>query len=274
MKVLAVIGVIIALTGNTYAWSVENLGNPPNSSNWEYRCSIDNDGDKIFFNRDDGKIYLSHKTGNWSNPTALPAPINNPGASHPFWDANNNDLYFVGGSSSADIFYCHWNGSSWESTKHSVGSAINSGDNEYASCLSPDGRYFYFTRGNGGDIYVANWNPATHTGSNVRSAGIGRGYSCSYRNGCLYFSSTYNYGGGRGDNDCWKASGSGANFNTPENLPFNTGSSDSSPSIDGCGRIFFASTRNGGHGAVDLYVYDPETAVEETSIGRIKALYH
>ncbi|UCE27680.1 MAG: PD40 domain-containing protein [Candidatus Coatesbacteria bacterium] len=254
------------LTNADWAW-VNNLGSPPNSTAWEFQGSVDDDGDKLFFIRDDGKIYVTEKNGSsWSIPVALPSQINNPGATYPFWDDDNNRLYFVSGS---NIYYSTWLGGNNWSERTSVGSDINTSDQERAPVVAGD--YLYFSRE--GIIYVAFKSGSTWTDS--QATGIGSGYASSYHNGYLYFYD--NRGGGQGGTDCWKAQGSETSFNAPVNLgpEINTYANDGSPTWTSDGKyLFFYSNRSGGHGAVDLYwARYTETAVEATSLGQVKALF-
>jgi len=269
-----VIFAAVCLATCTYAdWAIQNLGSPPNSSAWEYRDSASSDGNKIFFNRDDGKIYVTTWNGNnWSTPTVLPPPINDPGATNPYWDSATNTLYFSGvfsgGYGGSDIWRSRWTGSSWE-PRENLGSSVNTSANEYAGCIAET--YFYFTRS--GIIYVA--DISGNNFNNARLTGIGSGYPTSYHQGWLHFYD--NRSGGYGGTDCWKVQGSGTSWGSPQNM----GSQINTPSNEGGGSwatdgkyFYFDSGRSGGYGNEDLYrARYTEAAVSPASLGRIKAMF-
>lgn len=269
---------ITALAQGDWAY-IQNLGSPPNSASWDYNCSINASGNKIFFdsNRQSiTKIFVSEKTGSsWSNPQALPPPINDPGSYNSYWHSSSSYLYFssgrAGGQGGADIWKSHWTGSSWKSPEN-LGSSVNTSANEYAGCISPNGNYFYFTRSS--YIYVA--NKSGNNWVNARLTGIGDGYASCYINGYLYFSSDRS--GGHGSNDIWRVQGSGTSWGTPQNLDsqINTSAAEGSASWTNDGKyMFFCSNKTGGYGMFDLYVARyTESATRDSSIGKIKALFY
>jgi len=257
---------------------VQNLGSPPNCSNWDYQCSVDNDGDKLFFVCSAGggdRIYVTKKNGTWSTPQILPSKINDPGAYNPYWHSSSNNLYFSGvfsgGQGGADIWRSYWTGSSWE-TRENLGSSINTPANEYAGCISSNGSHFYFARS--GYIYVA--GKSGNNWVNARLTGIGNGHPSCYINGYLYFYS--NRSGGHGGTDIWRVKGSGTSWGTPENLDsqINTSANENSPTWTSDGKyLFFSSNKSGGYGMYDMYeARYTESATRDSSIGKIKALFH
>jgi len=270
--ILTLLAATAAVSQGDWAW-ILNVGPPINTSAWEYWCSIDND--KIFFNRDDGKIYVSEKNeSTWSNPQALPPPINDPGAEAPYWHWPSNYLHFCGvfsgGYGSGDIWKSHWTGSTWEA-RENLGPSVNTSANEYSCCISTDGNYLYFSRD--GQIYIA--DKSGNTWINARPTGIGQGYVGSYLNGYLYFHS--NRSGGYGNNDVWKVQGSGTSWGPPQNLgsQINTSSNEGSPTWTSDGKyMYFHSNKPGGYGSYDLYwARYTETAVSPASLGQIKAMF-
>ena len=146
---------------------------------------------------------------------------------------------------------------------------INSHGNEGAQCISPDGRFMYFTLCNaqGGygscDIYVSErtgtqWSKPKNLGPNVNSNFWDSQPSISSDGSTLYFVS--NRKGGFGESDIWKsvknASGQwGKAVNLGETI--NTKAKEMSPFIHPNNtRLYFASEGHPGMGGLDLFYSD------------------
>src|SRR5262245_27501717 len=136
-----------------------------------------------------------------------------------------------------------------------------------APFISPDGMRLFFSSSrsvdgesakNDLDIWfvekTANgWGEPQNLGSPVNTAEQETSPSVA-ADGTLYFAS--NRVGARGGADIYRSRLVGGKYAEPENLEaINTADYDSNPCVDSRGeRLFFASSRSGGAGAMDIYV--------------------
>jgi len=164
----------------------------------------------------------------------------------------------------------------YESTADSTGSwgtasllqgEINSDlYNEGAHCLSPDGKYLFFTGCNrpdglgSCDIYVARregdrWSSPHNLGTPINSSGWEAQPSLAADGRTLYFVS--NRPGGQGGYDLWRSAlREDGRWDTPENLgpAINTPYDESSPHIHADNRtLYFASNGWPGFGDKDVF---------------------
>lgn len=138
---------------------IENLGQQVNDPNaWDSQPSITADGTVLYFASDRtggmGKadIYKTvkdSKTGEWSPPVNLGAPINTPGNEEsPFIHTDSHTLYFSSdghqGIGGFDIFYSRMDSvGNWREPKN-IGYPINSAGDDLGFTVSTDGKRGFF----------------------------------------------------------------------------------------------------------------------------------
>jgi len=87
--------------------------------------------------------------------TALGAPVNSEGdETDPHVAPDESYLIFVadrvGGAGGRDLWVTYRSGDSWSTPEPLSG--VNTGEDEYAPAVTPDGRYLFFTRGRPGNL--------------------------------------------------------------------------------------------------------------------------
>jgi outer membrane protein OmpA-like peptidoglycan-associated protein/tetratricopeptide (TPR) repeat protein len=150
---------------------------------------------------------------------------------------------------------------------------INTALNEGAQCLSPDGRYLFFTGCNRSDglgscdIYLSgkegsSWSSPYHLPAPLNSTSWDSQPSISADGKTLYFAS--NRQGGLGGYDLWKSDLlDGGNWTTPVNLgpSVNTAYDEQSPFIHPDGvTLYFSSSGWPGLGNKDLFATRKDTS--------------
>ncbi len=145
---------------NNGRWmKIENLGQQVNDPNaWDSQPSITADGTTLYFASDRtggmGKtdIYKTVKdvkTGDWSPPVNLGAPINTPGNEEsPFIHTDSHTLYFSSdghmGIGGYDIFYSRMDSAGNWKDPVNIGYPINSPGDDLGFFVSTDGKKGYF----------------------------------------------------------------------------------------------------------------------------------
>jgi outer membrane protein OmpA-like peptidoglycan-associated protein/tetratricopeptide (TPR) repeat protein len=133
------------------------------------------DGQVLYFYRPTpvrNILQSEFKDGKWSRPETFSFNSRKNESSLSL-SADGKTLFFVSGrNGNKDIFYCRKQGSSWSKPK-SVGSLINTAEDEESPWLDADGKYLYFSSkghsGMGGfDIFRVDWSQ-----SNARPENIG-----------------------------------------------------------------------------------------------------
>ena len=181
-----------------------------------------------------------------------------------------------------DIYACYKENGVWQ-PRYPLASPVNTGHNEGAHTISPDGRYLFYTMCNTDfgygscDIYwskrIANrWSRPRNMGPVVNSASWESLPSIAPDGKTIYFSS--NRPGGYGGMDIWKTEmlEEGV-FSEPVNLgpTINTKKNDMAPFIHPDGRtLYFASDGRPGMGGIDLYyavLKDNNTWSEPVNLG-------
>lgn len=151
--------------GNDWS-SPAKLGPAVNTAAHEYYASVSNEG-TLYFSRIDADyahIYASElENGQYLMAKRLPSPINLDSCNnyHPFIAPKGDFMIFnsnrTGGFGGADLYICFkmTNGNWGEAIN--LGSEINSDAFDLCPIVSPDGKYFFFTKYNvtmkEGDIY-------------------------------------------------------------------------------------------------------------------------
>jgi outer membrane protein OmpA-like peptidoglycan-associated protein len=183
--------------------------------------------------------------------------------------ADNANIIFTRKENQQENFYeSHlMDGEMWSDARKLVG-AINSDHfNEGAHCISPDGKYLFFTgcnRPNGlgsCDIYISKkengkWTEPMNLGEPVNTRGWEAQPAISADGRTLYFVS--NRAGGIGGNDIWKSQlGKDGKWGIPVNLGknINTVFDESAPYIHADSHtLYFASNGWPGFGGQDIYM--------------------
>lgn len=154
----------------------------------------------------------------------------------------------------------------------SIGSTINTKDDEYWPSLTADGQTLMFTRQSYGpsrqlsrnlyqeDFYISyksdtGWMVSVNAGEPLNTPQNEGAQTLSSSGNYMYFTSC-DRPGGLGSCDIYFSAYSNGKWSIPYNLgsPVNTASWESTPSIsaDGC-MLFFSSSRTGGSGGKDIW---------------------
>jgi outer membrane protein OmpA-like peptidoglycan-associated protein len=166
----------------------------------------------------------------------------------------------------------------------SLGSPVNTGENEGAQCISADGRLLFFTGcGRPGglgscDIYMSvkqkgKWSDPVNLGNPVNTSSWESQPSVSADGQWLYFTSNRN--GGKGNIDIWRAEKLGV---SPEGFPVygkvinldgvNTPGNELSPFIHADGKtLYFASDFWPGMGGKDLFMVSIDSLKNPRNLG-------
>lgn len=186
--------------------------------------------------------------------------------------ADNKTLIFTRKTNQQENFYeSRWDVDSWQEAEMLVGQ-INSPDfNEGAHCISPDGKYLFFTGCNwpGGlgscDLYVSRrednaWGAPHNLGGPINSKGWEAQPAISADGKTLYFVSNKAGGFGGYDIYCSTLQDNGK-WSAPQNLgsQVNSAFDESAPYIHGDGKtLYFASDGWPGFGRKDIFMTQRE----------------
>jgi len=155
----------IAKKGNDWS-SPKKLGSAINTAAHEYYASVSNDG-TLYFSRIDADyahIYGSElENGQYLQAKRLPSPINLDSCNnyHSFISPKGDYIIFnsnrAGGFGGADLYICFKKANGNWGDAINLGNEINSDSFDLCPVVSPDGKYFFFTKYNSsnkeGDIY-------------------------------------------------------------------------------------------------------------------------
>jgi outer membrane protein OmpA-like peptidoglycan-associated protein/ribosomal protein L24E len=266
---------------NPVPFNPQNMGENINSEMPEYLPTITADGETLLFTRRVGRqedFYISvKKDGVWQMAEDLGPPINtyeNEGAET--ISADGRILVYTVCNrrqdfGSCDLYFSEFKKGKW-TTPENMGQPINSSAWESQPSLSADGQTLYFTssRNKNKDIFKSerqgdgSWTTPVALSINTK----GR-EECPFihsDNETLYFTSTGYTGMGKMDLFLSRKQADGT-WGTPQNLgyPINTKANEGSlvVSLDGK-TAYFASTKEGGFGAVDLYSFEMPKALRPT----------
>lgn len=153
----------------------------------------------------------------------------------------------------------------------SIGSAVNSPDDEYWPSITADGSTLMFTRQNRSqngmdprisqeDFYVSHlgnngWTIATNAGAPINTGSNEGAQTLSSRGNYMYFTAC-DRSGGLGSCDLYFSAFDGGKWTIPVNAgsPVNTQYWESQPSVSADDRVlFFSSNRPGGIGGKDIW---------------------
>lgn len=200
----------------------------------------------------------------------LPATINSANNEYfPKLTADNATIIFTRKENNQENFYESklTEDGKWSEAIKLTGAINSSTFNEGAHCISPDGKYLFFTgcnRPNGlgsCDIYISKrengvWTEPMNLGAPINTPGWEAQPAISADGRTLYFVS--NRAGGFGGNDIWKSElGEDGVWQDPVNLgpQINTSFSEASPYIHADNKtLYFASSGWPGFGGQDIFM--------------------
>jgi outer membrane protein OmpA-like peptidoglycan-associated protein len=276
-----------------------NLGSSINTISPEYFPQIDPTGKKLYFtsqrksrfSQKDGEnnkwgedLYVIERQGDaFGAPKLMAEPINstnNEGTAT--FSGDGQTMVFVrcgadGGIGSCDLYTTHLEGDTWGKPVN-IGNVVNSEKWDSQPCLSADGTKIVFTSsrtgGYGGyDLYLieknkfGDWGIPQNMGPIINTPWGETNPFLAPDSKTLYFSS---YGHpGFGGKDLFMSTFENGLWSKPLNLgrPLNSEADDSDFSISASGEYaFFASEREGGVGADDLYQIELPEALRPQAI--------
>ncbi|TJZ62807.1 tetratricopeptide repeat protein [Sphingobacterium olei] len=205
----------------------------------------------------------------------LPTAINTSDDEYfPKLTADNKTIVFTRKVNNQENFFESELGSNnWSEARKLTGKINSEAFNEGAHCISPDGKYLFFTgcnRPNGMgscDIYVSKkengeWGTPHNLGAPINTKGWESQPAISADGKTLYFVS--NRTGGIGGYDIWKSTlNESGKWGNPENLgkEINTPFDESAPYIHADNKtLYFASNGWPGFGRLDLFLSHVDTA--------------
>jgi len=200
-----------------------SLGPTVNTGAGNYRPCVSPDGLELYFNRDDGEIYVARREtpeGEWTTPVKLGPTINSPSYDvEPCLSADGLSLYFT-----SDRPGTLGNFDLWVTTRATVND---------------------------------DWGTPINLGAPVNSAREDGGASISADGLELYFNSS-NRPGGYGSRDLWVTTRATVNDNwgTPVNLgpAIHTSHSEAGPTISPDGLVLFFSSSTGTMDSWEIYM--------------------
>lgn len=205
----------------------------------------------------------------------LPPAINTSDDEYfPKLTADNKTIVFTRKVNNQENFFeSELRSNNWSDAKKLTGKINSEAFNEGAHCISPDGKYLFFTgcnRPNGMgscDIYVSKkengeWGTPHNLGAPINTKGWESQPAISADGKTLYFVS--NRTGGIGGYDIWKSTlNELGKWENPENLgkEINTPFDESAPYIHADNKtLYFASNGWPGFGRLDLFLSHVDTA--------------
>ena len=163
---------VVDRSGGTWG-EPERLSDVINSDTEESVPSLASNGN-LYFNSERGGdwgIYVSRFVdGLYAQPEKLPPPVDSDVFDgHPFIAPDESYLLFdsnrEGGYGDLDIYVSFRKNGEWTDPVN-LGAAINTPSHEVAPCVSPDGKYLFFT--------TFKWNPESHAGRRFDYDGLKR----------------------------------------------------------------------------------------------------
>ncbi|HEX8515604.1 MAG TPA: OmpA family protein, partial [Bacteroidia bacterium] len=282
----------IAAMKNPVAFKPLNMGKGINTALDEYFPAVTADDQTFLYTRnnrtekvDRQEDFLISKKENavWQPAALIGFGINTEGnEGAPSLSADGQLLFFAAcqekadgtyaggrkGFGSCDIFYAEKTGDKW-GRPYNLGQSINSNQYETQPSFSADGRSLYFvSKRQGGlgetDIYVSVlspdniWGAPKNLGPVINTPGKEESVYIHPDGKTLYFGSNGHLGMGGLDLYVSRKNDKGE-WSAPVNLgyPINTYGDENSILVGPSGDVaYFASTRPGGEGGLDLYMFD------------------
>ncbi|MCE9540303.1 MAG: OmpA family protein [Bacteroidetes bacterium] len=290
---------------NPVPFAPKNMGEALNSNLDEYFPAITADDLTFLYTRNNRTttsplqedFLVSEKiNGVWAPATFLGSGINTPGnEGAPSISADGQILFFIAcaemdnsygsnrkGYGSCDIFYSQKVGKNW-ARPYNLGPVVNTKYWETQPSFSADGKTLYFVSSRpggfgGSDIWYStlkedgSWGAPTNIGKKINTAGKEESVFIHPDGNTLYFSSNGHIGMGKLDIYVVRKNVTGE-WGTPVNLgyPINTFTDENSLLVNGAGNLaYFASSREGGFGGLDLYQFELYDAIRPEKITYVK----
>ncbi|MES2396684.1 MAG: tetratricopeptide repeat protein, partial [Bacteroidota bacterium] len=290
---------------NPVPFDPKNMGEALNSNLDEYFPAITADDLTFLYTRNNRTttsplqedFLVSEKIhGVWAPATFLGNGINTPGnEGAPSISADGQILFFIAcaemdntygpnrkGYGSCDIFYSQKVGRNW-ARPYNLGPVVNTKYWETQPSFSADGKTLYFVSSRpgglgGSDIWFSSlkedgsWGVPTNIGKKINTAGKEESVFIHPDGNTLYFSSNGHIGMGKLDIYVVRKTVTGE-WGTPVNLgyPINTYNDENSLLVNGAGNLaYFASSREGGFGGLDLYQFELYDAIRPEKITYVK----
>lgn len=295
----------ISLVDNPVEFSPKSLGPDLELPYEQYWPSLSLDGKTLVFTmlmpdslhfRPDGSImyqedfYVTRKIdGKWEPAVPIGSPINtagNEGAQQ--ISADGNTLVFTGcnrrdGYGKCDIYFAKKNAYGQWGKPFNAGPAVNGQSADKQPCLSPDGRYLYFSSDRPGglgkmDIWVSEldangkWGKPVNLGAPINTP---EDDICPFihpDNQTLYFSSDGHNGLGKKDIFVSRRDSSGR-WSEPQNLgyPINTHREEIGLVVDNSGKTaYFSSNINSD--TKNIYTFELPAEVRPTPVSYVCGL--
>lgn len=287
------------------AFDPKNMGDGINSNLDEYFPAVTADDQTFLYTRNNRNeraplqedFLISKKiNGVWQKAILIGNGINTPGnEGAPSLSADGQILFFVAcqeingtygpdrkGYGSCDIFYTQKVGDNW-AKPYNIGPGINSKFYETQPSFAADGKTLYFVSARIGsigqtDIYVSNlkedgsWSAPRNLGPKINTPGKEESVFIHPDGKTLYFGSNGHVGMGGLDLYVSHMDDKGE-WGTPLNLgyPINTYGDENSLLVGASGDIaYFASSRAGGLGGLDIYKFDLYKEIQPGKITYVK----
>lgn len=267
---------------------VLNLGPVVNSSKGDFAPTITADGRTMFLvtERSGSKLQDFYSTTSAEgNDTVWAQPYNEALINSEYFDgaasiaADGQTIYFATNRSdpeaagNVDIWVAELDGKDWKNARE-IGAPINTTKWETQPAISPDGKKLFFASNREGkigaqgtknvDIFMSRqladgrWTEPVNLGSKVNTPGYDGSPFLAADGTTLYFAT--NGRGGLGNLDIFSSEFKGPSDTdwtepTPLPAPINSEADDAFLTVPASGNVmFFASKRDGGSGAFDIYV--------------------
>jgi outer membrane protein OmpA-like peptidoglycan-associated protein/tetratricopeptide (TPR) repeat protein len=263
-----------------------NLGEKVNTKHAEYLPTLTADEQTLIYTQrkpkdpgvsrmEEEDFYISRKiNGEWEQAINLGPPINTPGNEGAQCISPDGKFLFYtacnrpNGLGSCDIFMAERIGNAW-SEPVNLGAPVNSRSWESQPSISSDGRTLYFLSSRSGgfgktDIWKTvhqddgSWSAPENLGSGINTSDNEASPFIHPDNNTLYFASDGHIGMGGADLYYVRRKADGQ-WDIPKNLgyPINTSSDEGSLIVSATGNVaYFASDREEGKGALDLYSFE------------------
>lgn len=290
---------------NPVPFEPKNLGEAINSPLDEYFPAVTADDQTFLYTRNNRTsevplqedFLISKKiSGNWASATLIGSGINTAGnEGAPCLSADGQLLFFVAcalvdgtytgnrkGYGACDIFYSQKVGTAW-AKPYNIGKGINTSYWETQPSFSSDGKTLYFVSNRPGgvgesDIWYATlkedgtWGAPVNIGKNINTPFREESIFIHPDGQTLYFGSNGHVGMGGFDIYMSRKDADGK-WGPAINLgyPINTYADEQSLLVNGSGSLaYFASSRPGGLGGLDLYQFDLYEAARPQQITYMK----
>jgi outer membrane protein OmpA-like peptidoglycan-associated protein/tetratricopeptide (TPR) repeat protein len=296
----------LAAIKNPVAFKPVNMGKGINTSFDEYFPAVTADDHTFLYTRNNRTestprqedfLVSKKKDGMWQPSVLIGNGINTEGnEGAPSLSADGQILFFAAcqekadgtyaggrkGFGSCDIFYSEKIGDKW-GRSYNLGKSINSNQYETQPSFSADGRSLYLiSKRPGGlgetDIYVSVlgpdnvWGSLRNLGTKINTPGREESIFIHPDGKTLYFGSDGHVGMGGLDLYVSRKDDKGE-WSEPVNLgyPINTYADENSILVGPSGDLaYFASTRSGGEGGLDLYMFELYEAARPGRITYLK----